>query len=172
MSWGTPRHLYALLFALLLAAPVAAAPRNVLLIIADDQGRDLGAYGNAAIHTPNLDALAARGTLFTQAFATVSSCSPSRSVIYTGLYSHSNGMYGLAHDIHNQHLLPDVITLPQMLKKAGYVTALVGKKHILPNEALPFDRELAPEEPGVRDVARLADETRQFIASQTKKPFL
>jgi N-sulfoglucosamine sulfohydrolase len=171
MSWGTPRHLYALLFALLLAAPVAAAPRNVLLIIADDQGRDLGAYGNAAIHTPNLDALAAQGTLFTQAFATVSSCSPSRSVIYTGLYSHSNGMYGLAHDIHNQHLLPTVKTLPVMLKQAGYATALVGKKHILPNEALPFDQELAPEQPGNRDVAQLADAARQFIAAQSARPF-
>jgi N-sulfoglucosamine sulfohydrolase len=161
-----------LILAMAHAAVALAQPHNVLLIIADDQGRDLGVYGNTALHTPNLDALAARGTLFTQAFATVSSCSPSRSVIYTGLYSHSNGMYGLAHDIHNQHLLPGVITLPQMLKKAGYATALVGKKHILPDEALPFDRELAPEQPGVRDVARLADETQQFIASQTTKPFL
>jgi N-sulfoglucosamine sulfohydrolase len=55
--------------------------RNVLLIIADDQGRDLGVYGNPVLRTPNLDRLAARGTLFTNAFATVSSCSPSRSVI-------------------------------------------------------------------------------------------
>jgi N-sulfoglucosamine sulfohydrolase len=161
-----------LILALAHGAVAIAQPRNVLLIIADDQGRDLGAYGNTALHTPNIDALAARGTLFTQAFATVSSCSPSRSVIYTGLYSHSNGMYGLAHDIHNQHLLPGVITLPLMLRTAGYATALVGKKHILPAEALPFDQELAPEQSGVRDVARLADETQRFIASQTKKPFL
>lgn len=93
-----------LILALLLSTPAFAQPRNVLLIIADDQGRNLGAYGNIAIRAPNLDALAARGTLFTQAFATVSSCSSSRSVIYTGLYSHSNGVYGLAHDVHNQHL--------------------------------------------------------------------
>jgi N-sulfoglucosamine sulfohydrolase len=171
MSWTIARILHALVLVLLMAAPVSAAPRNVLLIIADDQGRDLGAYGNTAIHTPNLDALAARGTLFTQAFSTVSSCSPSRSVIYTGLYSHSNGMYGLAHDIHNQHLLPTVKTLPVMLKQAGYATALVGKKHILPNEALPFDQELAPEQPGNRDVARLADAAQRFIAAQSAKPF-
>jgi N-sulfoglucosamine sulfohydrolase len=55
-----------------------AETRNVLLIVADDQGRDLGVYGNPVLRTPNLDALAARGTLFTNAFATVSSCSPSR----------------------------------------------------------------------------------------------
>lgn len=157
---------------MLLSAAGAAAPRNVLLIISDDQGRDLGVYGNSVLRTPVLDGLAARGTLFTNAFATVSSCSPSRSVIYSGLYSHSNGMYGLAHDVHNQHYLPWVRTLPQMLKTAGYATALVGKKHILPESALPFDAELAPEKPGIRDVAFMASEARKFIAANANKPFL
>lgn len=149
-----------------------ADTRNVLLIIADDQGRDLGVYGNPVLRTPNLDRLAGQGTLFTNAFATVSSCSPSRSVIYTGLYSHSNGMYGLAHDVHNQHLLPSVRTLPQYLEAAGYRTALVGKKHILPDSALPFEEELAPEHPGNRDVAFMADEARKFISRTAGKPFL
>src|SRR5918993_1837213 len=94
------------LLLILVSSAAAAAPRNVLLLIADDQGRDLGVYDNPILRTPHLDKLAARGTLFTHAFATVSSCSPSRSVLYTGLYSHSNGMYGLAHDMHNQYLLP------------------------------------------------------------------
>jgi N-sulfoglucosamine sulfohydrolase len=149
-----------------------AAPRNVVLIISDDQGRELGAYGSKDVRTPNLDALAADGTLFTHAFATVSSCSPSRSVIFSGLYSHSNGMYGLAHDVHNQHLLPTVRTLPQLLKEAGYKTALVGKKHILPPEALPFDAELAPEQPGNRDVSYMIDEARRFIQASAENPFL
>jgi N-sulfoglucosamine sulfohydrolase len=149
-----------------------AAPRSVLLIISDDQGLDLGVYGNTVLQTPVLDGLAARGTLFMNAFATVSSCSPSRSVIYSGLYSHSNGMYGLAHDVHNQHYLPWVRTLPQMLKAAGYATALVGKKHILPESALPFDAELAPEKPGIRDVAFMADEARKFMVANAAKPFL
>jgi N-sulfoglucosamine sulfohydrolase len=157
---------------LLIGCAAVAETRNVLLIVADDQGRDLGVYGNPVLRTPNLDGLAARGTLFTNAFATVSSCSPSRSVIYTGLYSHSNGMYGLAHDVHNQHLLPSVRTLPQYLKAAGYRTGLVGKKHILPESALPFDEELAPERPGNRDVAFMAGEARKFIAGSAGKPFL
>jgi N-sulfoglucosamine sulfohydrolase len=164
--------LRALLVLLALAVAALADARNVLLIIADDQGRDLAAYGNPVLRTPNLDRLAARGTLFTNAFATVSSCSPSRSVIYTGLYSHSNGMYGLAHDVHNQHLLPSVRTLPQLLSAVGYRTALVGKKHILPDDALPFDEELAPERPGNRDVAFMAAEARKFIAKKSERPFL
>ena len=164
--------LRALLVLLALAVAVVADARNVLLIIADDQGRDLAAYGNPVLRTPNLDRLAGRGTLFTNAFATVSSCSPSRSVIYTGLYSHSNGMYGLAHDVHNQHLLPSVRTLPQLLSAAGYRTALVGKKHILPDHALPFDEELAPERPGNRDVAFMAAQARNFMAKNANRPFL
>ncbi|HKU16044.1 MAG TPA: sulfatase [Steroidobacteraceae bacterium] len=169
MSAG--RALVGALLTLLTAVALADA-RNVVLIIADDQGRDLGVYGNPVLRTPNLDRLAARGTLFMNAFATVSSCSPSRSVIYTGLYSHSNGMYGLAHDVHNQHLLPSVHTLPQFLKAAGYRTALVGKKHILPDSALPFDEELAPEQPGNRDVAYMAGEARKFIAKGGDTAFL
>jgi N-sulfoglucosamine sulfohydrolase len=162
----------ALLLLLGISSVAIGENRNVLLIIADDQGLDLGAYGNRVLRTPNLDQLAARGTLFTNAFATVSSCSPSRSVIYTGVFSHSNGMYGLAHDVHNQHLLPGIRTLPQLLKAAGYRTALVGKKHILPGSALPFDAELAPERPGNRDVAFMASEARKFLASSADRPFL
>src|SRR4026207_101422 len=133
---------------LLISSAAIAQTRNVVLIIADDQGLDLNVYGDRVPRTPNLSILAARGTAFTEAFATVSSCSPSRSVIYTGLYSHANGMYGLAHDVHNQHLLPSVRTLPQYLQAAGYRTGLVGKKHILPEDALPFDEEAAAGPPG------------------------
>jgi N-sulfoglucosamine sulfohydrolase len=163
---------FSLLFVVLIAWGELAigAERNVLLIISDDQGRDLGAYG-AEVHTPNIDALAGRGTLFTEAFATVSSCSPSRSVIYSGLYSHANGMYGLAHDVHNQHFMPGVRTLPHLLKAAGYATALVGKKHILPDSALPFDAELAPEQAGNRDVAFMASEMKRFLTTTKARPF-
>jgi len=143
---------------------------NILLVISDDQGLDAGCYGGV-VKTPNIDRLAAEGTLFTQGYATVSSCSSSRSVLYTGLYSHSNGMYGLAHDVHNQSLLDWVVTLPRLMSAAGYSTALVGKKHIRPEKALAYDAELVPEKPGVRDVAALAEAVGSFIRGRGGKPF-
>ena len=117
--------------------------RNVLLIIADDQGYDLTCCGGV-VRTPVLDNLAAEGTLFTQGYATVSSCSSSRATLFTGLYSHTNGMYGLAHDVHNFSLLDEVKTLPWMLKQAGFSTALVGKKHVKPDALLPYDAWTEP----------------------------
>src|SRR5262249_48080125 len=94
--------------------------RNVVLLIADDLGLDLGCYGNKVIRTPNIDALAATGTRFTNGFACVSSCSPSRASLYTGMQSHTSGQYGLAHATHNAHTLNQVQSLPKILKAAGY----------------------------------------------------
>jgi N-sulfoglucosamine sulfohydrolase len=152
------------------------ARRSVLLIIADDQGYDLsccndGLSQRSMVKTPVLDRLAGEGTLFTQGYATVSSCSSSRSTLYSGLYSHTNGMYGLAHPPNNQSLLGDVRTLPWMLKQAGYATALVGKKHVRPDELLPYDAWLAPEQPGNRNVAFMAHEAGRFLRAQDGKPF-
>jgi N-sulfoglucosamine sulfohydrolase len=144
--------------------------RNILLIIADDQGYDLSCCGGV-VKTPVLDDLTAQGTLFTQGYATVSSCSSSRSTLFTGLYSHTNGMYGLAHDVHNFSLLDDVKTLPWMLQQAGYRTALVGKKHVKPDALLPYDAWLAPELPGIRDVAAMAHLAGQWMRAQASRPF-
>jgi N-sulfoglucosamine sulfohydrolase len=81
--------------------PAEPARKNVVLLIADDLGLDLGCYGNTTIRTPRLDALARNGVRFTHGFATVSSCSPSRAAIYTGLHTHTSGQYGLAHAEHH-----------------------------------------------------------------------
>lgn len=144
--------------------------RNVLLLISDDQGLDLGCYG-VPIRTPRLDRLAREGTRFTQGFAAVSSCSPSRAVIATGLYTHQNGMYGLQHDVHHQSLLDGIETLPAMLARAGYATALVGKKHVGPDSAFPYEEELVPERSGIRDVRELAIAAASFIRSTDDRPF-
>ncbi|WP_018974083.1 sulfatase family protein [Rudaea cellulosilytica] len=153
------------------SAKTSAKPRrNVLLIVADDHGYDLGCIGGT-VRTPALDALAREGVLFTDAYASVSSCSSSRATLYTGLYSHTNGMYGLAHDVHNFSLLDDVKTLPWMLKQAGYATALVGKLHVKPEALLAYDAWLEPERPLVRDVAAMGHAAGKWMRAQNK-PFI
>uniref|UniRef100_A0A2I2ZQG3 N-sulfoglucosamine sulfohydrolase n=1 Tax=Gorilla gorilla gorilla TaxID=9595 RepID=A0A2I2ZQG3_GORGO len=68
-----------------------ARPRNALLLLADDGGFESGAYNNSAVATPHLDALARRSLLFRNAFTSVSSCSPSRASLLTGLPQASSG---------------------------------------------------------------------------------
>lgn len=144
--------------------------RNVLLIVADDHGYDLSCCGGK-VKTPELDALIGQGVLFTDAYASVSSCSSSRATLYTGLYSHTNGMYGLAHDVHNFSLLDDVKTLPWMLKQAGYATSLVGKLHVKPEALLDYDAWLLPEQAGNRDVAAMGHAAGRWIRAQGDRPF-
>ena len=85
--------------------------------------------GDPYIKTPNIDALAKRGVRFTKAYATVSSCSPSRASIYTGLFTHQSGQYGLQHATHKQECYPWVHGLPNLLRATGYWTGLIGKFH-------------------------------------------
>jgi N-sulfoglucosamine sulfohydrolase len=144
--------------------------RSVLLIVADDLGSDIGCYGGW-IRSPNLDALARQGTLFTDAYAAVSSCSSSRATLYTGLYPHTNGMYGLSHDVHNFSLLENVKTLPWMLKETGYATAIVGKLHVKPEALLAYDAWLLPEQAGNRDVAAMGHAAGKWIRQRSGKPF-
>src|SRR5687767_5559068 len=148
-----------------------AERRNVVLIIADDLGREVGCYGNAVVRTPNLDALAALGTRFTNAFATVASCSPSRAVMLTGLYTHTNGQYGLAHAEHNVHTLANVRSLPARLKEAGYRTGIIGKLHVLPPKVYPFDETVQLNEVGGgRNVAGIARRAGQFVSETADQP--
>ncbi|MCP5113646.1 MAG: sulfatase-like hydrolase/transferase, partial [bacterium] len=70
-----------LLLALVAALLASAAPKNVVLIVTDDQSPDMGVYGNSVVKTPNMDRLAEAGTRFQNAFCTTASCSASRSVI-------------------------------------------------------------------------------------------
>jgi N-sulfoglucosamine sulfohydrolase len=157
------------------AAPLPAAERparNVVLLIADDLGFQLGCYGDKKIHTPNIDALANNGVRFTHAFAAVSSCSPSRSAIYTGLHTHTSGQYGLAHDVHNFHTRDNVPSLPGILKRQGYRTGILGKLHVLPPSVYNFDVEISKGIGGNRGVAQMGEQARQFLRDGGDKPFL
>lgn len=146
-----------------------AAPKNVLLLIGDDHGmNDASCYGHPVLKTPHLDALAARGARFTHAFATTASCSPSRSVILTGLHNHTSGMYGLQHEPHSFDVGPRVESAFSLLKRAGYATGVIGKKHVWPPEKFPLDFE-----PRVNphDVPKMAAFAEQFFAKSGDKPF-
>ncbi|EPY88243.1 N-sulfoglucosamine sulfohydrolase precursor [Camelus ferus] len=90
--------------------------------VADDGGFESGAYNNSAIATPHLDALARRSLLFRNAFTSVSSCSPSRASLLTGLPQHQNGMYGLHQDVHHFSSFDRVQSLPLLLGRAGIRT--------------------------------------------------
>ena len=141
--------------------------RNVVLLIADDLGLQVGCYGDRAARTPHLDALARRGVRFSHAFATVSSCSPSRSVLYTGLHTHTSGQYGLAHGAHNFHTRAGVRSLPSYLRVAGYRTAIIGKTHILPRSVYDFEEIKASG----RNGAQMAKLARKFIEGCGDKEF-
>jgi len=98
---------------------------NVLFIIADDLNCNLGVYGHYLVKTPNIDRLAKRGMMFTNAFCNFPLCGPSRGSFLTGLYPDQTGHYNLR-DYIRQHV-PDVITMPQNFMNQGYVSARVGK---------------------------------------------
>ncbi len=116
----------ALLSLAILGAGQAAAPPNVVLIIADDMAwDDSGAFGHPRIRTPNIDRLAHAGMRFDRAFLTTSSCSPSRSTIITGRYPHNTG----AEELHLP-LPAEQVTFVEKLKAAGYWTAAAGKWHL------------------------------------------
>src|SRR5215212_10036114 len=137
------RLLLSLVATCALAPPAGAAERkNVLLLIADDLGMQVGCYGDKVAKTPNIDALAKTGTRFTHGFASVSSCSPSRATMLTGLPTHQSGQYGLAHADHNFHTFTKTKGLPALLAPAGYRSGVIAKLHVLPKESYPFDAEL------------------------------
>lgn len=111
---------------------VSAAPNNILLIIADDVGVDqLGLYGlNAdAAATPNLDALAAGGQIYENAWSNPL-CSPTRASIYTGRYAFRHGVGQAIAASTDPELQTSEVTLPEMITPVGYFSALAGKWHL------------------------------------------
>ena len=110
-----------------LAAAEPARP-NLVFILTDDQGYgDLSCHGNPILRTPNLDRLHAEGVRFTD-FHVSPTCAPTRAALLTGRHEFRNGV---THTIHErERLCLEAVTLPEVLRQAGYTTGIFGKWHL------------------------------------------
>ena len=160
-------HLLGAMMLMFLGGTVAVgAPPNIMLITGDDLGLQVGCYGDHTITTPNMDRLATEGVRFEAAYVTQSSCSSSRSSIFTGLYPHQNGQIGLAHGGQGFKMDRAWPTLPAILKQTGYRTGHLGKVHVFPNAAFKWDFETQ----GTRDIQQVRQDFVAFLHSG-KGPF-
>mgnify|MGYP000577598217 CR=1 FL=1 len=155
---------------LVLPTLVCADTPNILLILSDDHGVDMGSYGNTDVATPNLDQLASQGMLFEHAFAAQAICTPSRSSIYTGLSP-------LRHGAHRNHteIYSGIKTMPAFMQSLGYRVALAGKTHIGPKEQFPF--EYLPERPNTLSnsktyISKYFHSINKVFNSEGERPFL
>jgi len=129
---------------------------NVLLILTEDQGLQLGYAGTPGVLTPNMDALAASGVFFKNAFVAYPVCSASKAAMLTGRYSHVNGLLNNTQNYHKpaSELTPaekknktymklrihdEIPTLIERLHDAGYYQGVTHKLHVAPVEKFPYD---------------------------------
>ena len=137
---------------------------NILLVVSEDNGPELGCYGDPYARTPILDALAANGVRFERAFVPYSVCSPSRACFLTGLWPQQNGHLGLA--THGFALYETMPSLPSWLKKAGYRTGIVGKLHVNPERNFPWDfRAIKSANFGKRRMTDYAAKAAEFFGA-------
>lgn len=151
------------------AADTAVRRPNLLFILTEDHGAQLGCLGTPGLQTPHMDALARSGVYFENAFVVYPVCSASKAAIYTGLHNHTNGILNNTLNLHkpaaavtaaerNQTLyrtnrIHDAVpTLIQRLHAAGYHQGVTHKLHVLPHEKFPYDEFL----PSPKNAAQVA----------------
>ena len=124
----------------------AAEKPNIVVIMADDLGYgDVSCYGATAVHTPAIDQLASEGVRFTSGYASASTCTPTRFSLLTGKYAFRQKGTGIAPPNGPAIIRPGTETLPAILKRAGYATAVIGKWHLgLGDPAPNWNGELKP----------------------------
>jgi N-sulfoglucosamine sulfohydrolase len=155
-----------------IVASGAAEKPNILLIVSEDNGPELGCYGDPYVKTPVLDRLAKDGVRFANSFTPYSVCSPSRACFLTGLDPSINGQLGLAtHKFAMYREWPNAFSL---LKKAGYHTGLIGKLHVNPESAFKphIDlRAITSANFGRKSMGAYALKAGAFFTMQDEKPF-
>lgn len=113
---------------------------NILFIMSDDHSAaSIGVYATTLkdyVHTPNIDRIAREGAIFNNVHCVNALCAPSRATILTGKYSHKTGVYTLREKINTKGA---VVTVPKLLHKQGYQTAVFGKWHIHGDNLYGFD---------------------------------
>jgi N-sulfoglucosamine sulfohydrolase len=157
--------LFVFLFSL--CAHLAAKPLNILFFTADDMNYDSSAVFGGPIKdlTPHVDRLAAEGMRFKHAYSTVAVCQPVRQTMFCGLYPHRSGSTGFT------PVKPNVRTLHQQLRDAGYIISCYGKrKHMQPADQYCAD---VSDDAISRHPQKLAEATRNFLrkAREEGKPF-
>jgi N-sulfoglucosamine sulfohydrolase len=178
------------------AAQTASQPRrggdasqpNILLIVADDQGGQMGCLGTPGLSTPHMDSLAEHGVLFTNTYCAFPSCSPARTSMFTGLHPHSHHTTLNVHEFmgpapppdwpearhkHNARLyVPESVpTLVEVLKQAGYRSGITSKFHMAPHSKFPFDAWIKGNGPA--DVARFIQDAADqplFLMHNIRSP--
>lgn len=160
---------------------------NIVFIMSDDHAyQAISAYDNKLIETPNIDRIAQKGMLFTNASVTNSICAPSRATILTGKHSHMNGKVDNVNPFDTTN-----VTFPQLLQDAGYQTAMFGKLHfgnspkgfdqfkILPGQGAYYNPEFITKNEGeikvngyVTDI--ITDFTLDWLSNEreAEKPFM
>lgn len=173
---------------------------NVVLVMTDDQGYgDVGVYpGSSGVETPNIDAMAADGAMFSQFYAAAPFCTPTRISLLTGKYPHRFDVpnNGLIFPKTDDGLPPSEVTIAELLKSRGYATACIGKWHVgheaeyLPTNqgfdyyyGLPYSNDMTPlslyrnttviEHPVDQQTLtrRYTQEARRFVEANVDHPF-
>lgn len=186
------------------AAEPARRPPNVILILMDDMGwRDVGFMGNPFVETPALDALAREGLVFTQAYASAPNCAPTRACLMSGQVTPRHGVYTVVdprqppgspwHRLlaseSKSDLATEVVTMPEVLREAGYATAFFGMwnlgrgrrgpttpggqgfETVVFPDTLGFAKDAYHDDDGNYLSDRLTDELLGFMARERDRPF-
>jgi N-sulfoglucosamine sulfohydrolase len=142
---------------------IKQATPNILMFIPHDIGDHLHCYGHDSVRSPNLDNLAASGVRFSNCFTTAPECTPSRAGLFTGQYTHQNGLVGLCH--RGWEFTPATRHLAQRLWDNGYQTCLCGVNHEtgMSPAQLGYDQLIAQKE---FDSSSICDDAVQWLQNE------